>query len=1107
MYILSELKAPNVTRQSILVDLHNDRNPVLVLTKINRLEFHERRNDSIEYTKFLTKPIEKPTIAINKLYLKDIGEVLLVLDDSYTISIAYFKNEIIFFHEIIKLSSQGQQFSIDSNPMIVTDMSSPNKYFILHTFQGVLSLFILNDKYDFNKANTQRKRSRSRIEGDELFSITSKYIGSIVVLKMAILKNDILAVLYRDFNFSYSIRFYKIDIKEKSLTMLTSETPFEVPPTCLIPSPHGGVIVLSSVQLAYFPEDESFSSSFARPDTIITKDITDEGLVNGDVGLFVAYDIIDESRYILTTNVGISYILYLDIKKTHAAVQVQEFRLMKLGRTTIPNPNGLHRINGAYFYQSSQCLCDIIFRVDSNKPFINIVSATTEPQGPILDIIPKLNDPGFFTLMGNKNHTRIFNNISDSKYHFDFQSLCRTRKRMTRCIPVVGSKAFVAVDEDTECYLFGYMAGINYIMKFDFSGFLLSAKEVNNRQLFLTTVGLYNGKVLVYTDPKDMDDFIHSGDIYDGGILFISGKGELVYRKHSGRKFTYKFDCRSMLNALVSMSIGSHEKICLLSTSYGSISLISFKNEKFNIIDEWRLKNIGITSSALSYKDKTIYCFVITDEGYLIQYSIDSKRDRKLIVKYKIGPEWSFCEGLPDELFLKSSGKTCSLSFNYTVNHYVLTYFPEVESGFMNPIGGKTFILTSHEYDQLEHLELENEDTINDSKTLSHWHPNYFLKALTVQELMLLTLTKMDSIQGSPRMFLELYDTSNMKLLDKFEFDNTQTNGANVSDIILIRKKEADIDTVDLLAVTEKCGIFVIKIVNQKIEVESIKYPIGLTDELINNSDIRSISQGSVEEEFYLIGKMIIVLRYSNNIFETDVLPVPTPSIGILHSDKVFVDASQGLFEFRIDHFNSIDGKNHIKIEQRRSLDHRFLTALEISKDRRFSRSIYLGDAIGNFSEGLVEFNIGDQINCIRQILHSDKSNCFPFELIIGTLHGGIYVLSSVSKYDYDVFSKCWEELRKSSFYMGMAKRFKTSQTRDEGDEIIFHTSISESSAMGLFLKYYENHNLNSDDENNELVQEAKSMTKCVKNVNMLKELYLSAMTRDFSWEYDYECL
>ncbi|CAH2352184.1 hypothetical protein CLIB1423_06S00672 [[Candida] railenensis] len=274
--------------------------------------------------------------------------------------------------------------TLETRPILMMDPHY--SYLVLHAFQGYIHcLNIL--------PNIQNR-------------IVTTSIGTITVSYMSFLHNTegetYLAVVYRDFRFNYSLRYYKLDTSLGNFTLYKQFNDFEMQPTGIVAPLSGGLLVFSEVHVFYFPNPsmklslppESYqdrSISINTRENVLTKLLVDSSNIKeNEITSLCSYAVIDENRILAISKSGIAYMIHFNSLITSGSLEVKSFTFFKLSFTTICKKI-LYLGSGSFFGISSLSR-SIHFTVGPQTPYINVISEfTSSPPVLSLEVDPENN--------------------------------------------------------------------------------------------------------------------------------------------------------------------------------------------------------------------------------------------------------------------------------------------------------------------------------------------------------------------------------------------------------------------------------------------------------------------------------------------------------------------------------------------------------------------------------------------------------------------------------------------------------------------------------------------------------------------------------------------
>lgn len=272
---------------------------------------------------------------------------------------------------------------LETDPILLLCSDLNYTYLVLYKHTGFISIFNLNtyDNRDgYGESSIPRlKRSRSDLHSTRTFSI-----GNIVVCLIAV-SNGVspvtLAVLYRDIDFNYSLRYYTLSPDLESIPMVHQMEHFSGTPSHVM-STGEGFLVASDVKLWFFPPlkkaviladlagDPLFPVSYNKHHNVVTLDMS----VNKMTYLGSRFEVstqIDKNRHLLISDTGNTLLVYLEVCSTSSTTTVNQFQVVDLGKSTIAS--SVVHLEDNLFYAGSQRSRSILFRILPQAPHIDIL--------------------------------------------------------------------------------------------------------------------------------------------------------------------------------------------------------------------------------------------------------------------------------------------------------------------------------------------------------------------------------------------------------------------------------------------------------------------------------------------------------------------------------------------------------------------------------------------------------------------------------------------------------------------------------------------------------------------------------------------------------------
>lgn len=1041
-YLLSEIRSPNCINRSILGNIFTSQKASLVINKVNKLEFYivhtEVDEPYIELKDALS--IEETILAIVPFQPSQLdNEWLMILSESNELFYIGYNQDTENFVHISGgvLNGNGQQQLLDVDPILLSKFNEESGYFLLHCFQGMIQVLILNKdtKFDTLLVETTNKRFRKNNSQKGIWSTNTTAIGNIVIHQMVILENtdksqDTLAILYRDFQYNYSLRYYRISPEEGNLLLHTQFEEFEEPPTCLIALKTGGILVLTSLNIFYFAnpmvslqleeENDSIFVSHNGDQQLIVKKIDSTSYPELITSSFTNYTIIDDNRILAVTNTGMSYIIYFSSKfKGRKLEVIGSINLIKLGMTTVVSD--VHHIDKNIFFASSKLSQSILFEIYQQNPFINICQFIPSSP-PLLNIDAKFAgmqcslltcgggyDSGEFKKVDNKMFNlglvKQFGTILDTSQILLLEMKNKTYNIVTKDINGKINGEYLLEERGSNSCL-KHIDIQSHIL----TELVLDQRIVDGNRISVTGQGCY------INDQKVSNEKIFYGKIMENGIFlqlttqnkihiqkgtntikWVSLKSEL--KQVSGIDLVHSSEDRFFL--LAAFEDGSYE--LHMTSKELPYSKVLLQEAMFHSSD-------GISSCAILFDDisSSTWLLFLSESGSFGQVYFDLnkgvKNKQTVVSQYASGLPYRFIKGKNKRILMADTKQIFGLFIDET-SLFKAASIMEIHNIndiiFLN----EESILVSTGINKLTIYSLTRNSIAitNDSiiysnllniKSLHILHTNFSV-AICFEN-------KVNPINDKYQKYsyLKLIDDSSMTVVDVFKFANNSS--WDLIDICLIPDGlEQTLPKYSFVILSNSSNkneillIFHIK-KNRIKRLPLIDVP-GLSDSseltlqtirLIDSNKPKLIVGGNIT--------FIVELVYEpdTNNFIWQLLPgstvqLPIYTLGAASIDKYIVigDIMKGLYigelsepDFEGETNKSISKLSMLKL--RCNLDPFFLTSFDAVKSTEDQVEIIFGDSLGNLSsleidsdsknvEQAFAFNIGEQINIIKVIDHS----------------------------------------------------------------------------------------------------------------------------------------
>ncbi|CUM47670.1 unnamed protein product [Debaryomyces tyrocola] len=1055
-YLLSEIRPPNCINRSVYANIFTKQKASLVLNKVNQLEFYvvhtESEEPSLELKDSLT--IDESLLAVVPFQPPQLkNEWLMVLTESNSLFYIGYNQETENFVRIngAVLNGSGQQQLLDVDPIILSKFTEQSGYFIVHCFQGMIQLLVLNKdtKFDTLLVDTTNKRGKKSFLRNDEWNANTTAIGNIVVHQMVILQNtnkfeDTLAVLYRDFQYNYSLRYYRISPEEGKLLLLTQFEEFDEPPTCIIAPKTGGLLVLTSLHIFYFAnpmvnlqvknESDNIFASRNGEQQLIVKKLDSASYSELMTSSFTNYTIIDDNRILVVTNTGMSYIIYFDSKFNGKRTElINSISLIELGMTTVASD--VHHIDKNFFFASSKLSQSILFEILQQKPFINVCQFIPSSP-PLLNIDTKFTgmqrtlltcgggyDSGEF----RKVHNNIFELICIKQFGTALDTSQILLLRME-------NKAYHIATKDMNGkingeYLLEGKGSNSAFRQLDnqcdiHPELVLDQRIIDGDRISVTEQGCYINDQAVTNDRIFYCKILESGT-----FVYLTSKNAIYMQK--GTNIIKRLNLASQFKQVTGIDlvhICDNRFLLLVAFHDGSYELHMISegspNSKILLQEVVFDATSGISSCAILLEDSvvssSIWLLFLSGNGSIGQVYFDLNggvNNKQMIISQGIsGLPYRFFKGKNNNIVMVDTNHIFGLFVDET-NFYKAVSITEVSNInniiFLND--EEILVSTNINKVALYSLKRDSNKYANDTimysnllNTKSVHIPHTNLSIVICFE------NKINTINGEYKKYsyLKLIDDSSMNVVDVFEFANNSS--WDLVDICMVPSGiELMIPKHSFVVLSNSPNkneiLLIVHIKKNKIKRLSLIDILGLSDssELISQT-VRLIDCDKLK---FIIGgniTFIVELIYdpdrSNFIWQLlpgSIVQLPIYTLGAISTDKYIImgDIMKGLYIGELndptdDGYESEANEAHIKLSMlkiRCNLDPCFLTSFDAAKNIEDQTEVIFGDSLGNLSSVQINsgnnevdqtfaFNIGEQVNIIKVIDHSFQKQDFALK-------------------------------------------------------------------------------------------------------------------------------
>lgn len=393
MYALKTIRESKSINYSFKCHHDHGDDTDLVICRKFELEAYSFTNES-PFLNFKAEHTFRNEIEAAQI-VKDRNGVLVLTGGAIKLMVTENGKWVSLVHIPIQRVPQHQR-TLEGRPSILCRKKHEEHIALIHEHLGFITLVNLGQLIHPSKKLDKKTKKK--------FPISKTInIGNIVVKLMCWLGKDDLtfAVLYRDFEFNHSLRFYKVDPYTFSITLESQKLEFKDAPS-LVFEVAGGVLVASGRALYFFSrkdvylDDKEGTSVFPVSQnslqSVVTLDLSGDGspfvgsafqahtlIENKSLDFSVAY----QERHLLVTDSGQTALVYLKALTEYENIILNNFLVLDLGKSTIAT--GLAHIESNVFFAASRLSQSVLFRILEFEPHIHVFGFL-QSSPPVLDI-------------------------------------------------------------------------------------------------------------------------------------------------------------------------------------------------------------------------------------------------------------------------------------------------------------------------------------------------------------------------------------------------------------------------------------------------------------------------------------------------------------------------------------------------------------------------------------------------------------------------------------------------------------------------------------------------------------------------------------------------
>lgn len=843
-------------------------------------------------------------------------------------------------------------------------------------------------------------------------------LGCALVKQVAQLKckDNTFAVLTSGYDLSYSLRYYRFNEGLNPVAVCLFD-PFVEAPSLIIPMAYGGVMVLSNFRIYLFPgwkQTCSISDDFVDSETIpvslarnvITIDIKLLPYLNS---LFTAFAKIDDERYLVSTDTGLTAVIYIQLSVVNTTVSLEAFSIVDLGKSTIAE--SLCHIQDNVFFAASRYSRSILFRILPNEPHIQILSFFPSSP-PVIDLDYSFNTdslrflPDIFVCQGGYHSGELrkvpylkWESTQLSSIQLDiFHDIVRILPPNLTGYHSSMLLAYIAVKlgpKFCEFYEINDSLGSKKLGSFEKKDFDFPVDNTNfvslmiNEAAFERYEGEISGRDLIA--QLDVTGKVKFAKSTVNNTRVLVKEGQFVCHSGNGR-FLAPLEAPEHMVCSIDVLFNGPHLYGLVAFTNGLIQCFNVYKTKIHQV--WALtcgsKREGLKDARFCLNNNRRMLIVALDGlGNVHQYLLEAETILASTV-------W-ICKVSPPRL-MDSDGLLVILFDAHKVVGMVAKggHFLELCDFFYSPkqITGCNVLLLYHymvgvhlndgSYITVSHRD--NQDSID-----AHFSDRLWTKVLSIKGTPYLVCIKTDvrPNRGHQKYStLNLIDGRSMKLLHALDTDLQQ-----YTDLCLLPEDETIGIPSGLFVAVRNNGQWSKRFPIFTIQNGKIKELPDVKTEL-NPSKVLTFSAISFHnKELHAVGNEHVILSLlptqDGYIWAPRVDPSEHPTgtfqhaISVSHLDQgksIILDSFHGVFT-RVDLLRPIPFKRSYK------LDARPTAICVVPRQNKQEQFVIIGDSLGNIYYGENVLGVSSQINVIKYV-EEDGS------VLIGTLDGGIYKLT-----------------------------------------------------------------------------------------------------------------
>lgn len=1049
MYVLNSVQAPNAVYHAVGARVLPSGGRGLVVVRPKTIEVYSGVRSLILEA---VEDVDDRIVALAAIHQKGADrDHLAVLLELHTLLVWAYNDG---FHSLyaVRFSDMGHQTVIDSDAFLVPDSAENTSFLVVHCFLGVVLVVFLEDPKPGSKRGSPSCPTKT-------FSIGNVVVHSLAMLQRC--EKPTVAVLYRDFNFNFSLRYYVVDANARSFTLAKQFDEFDEPPTLLVAAPFGGVFLASDLHLFYFPNPlvSQVGVSVAKSDLlanndrlVVTKKLYENGTAEFLSQTFVCHSVVDQKRILLMNDAGVASLLYVDMDSTSRTITVNSMEVIKLGMATVPS--ALVFLDSNVFFASSRLSQSVVFEVLPVQPHISICQFfPSSPPVLGIDIIKDGLLLKIIACQGGEKSGEIRKYANSDSIISKIGSI-RVDPSLARVVLIADGvkKLTLGLFDVKNVLLFDCQVDLEEtsanatLRKLPSAVSFIDIKRINGAHYAITESD-------IDIDDEVLEEKVTDGIILMSGAVFHVNKDNVLVLSHnSGPKQSHILSLSDTnLTSIDATKISKESYAVLVTFAGGDFEVVLFSNSSSTtLVSSLTEAELGIFASSLVHFPQTasLALIVLYCDGSVSSGHVNLKPQRKLSLHTVIksqGVPFKMSKGRKGDVILFNRTEILSMKFSFPTNAFTVSAL-DLAHGANDVVHLNDSNIAVLRLSELEVFLLEAHAGTNLAQTIysNDLKKRSYHVADTNYSVVIASESKLDSVSGELELtpYIQLINNTTMLVVHEYK---TAENGAPVDIAFIPQTDSLDIPRRTFVSVNntnDKDKTFslfrikkgkIIELPSASVQgLASVKDLILQSIVLLSETNLTFLVSGNTNFIIQLqaMGTDLIWKLHTNSLVQ---LPAFSIMSAVCNSNIIMGDIAKGLYSGTLSEDADSGELSLTSLAVQLGQEPTFLTAFDLKPDKGNNCRIIFGDSLGNISvvrfqneeiEQIAAFNIGELVNVVRTIeaktsgdfhvrfFPGQKSTTTTPTAVLGTVYGSLYSLSLVNSMDnYEILEQCIMEL------------------------------------------------------------------------------------------------